>query len=370
MCLGFEHASGTSAAVAPPVGRLDSCPISGRGSSVRGGARTRGGDAGAVLGGDVAARGRGSARRARASPSRGRGRPRPPPRRRSRSPSRAARGRPESGRPRQSWSGARPAMPIATSHWPWRHARPNESVIDHRRVAREPRPAARGRRRRGRAGAGSSVSGAPALEASTPALAHTKPWRVRQISRPASARTSSAASDRMTSTWRGSLPCSAASASARAPGRDVAEPHDAALGLGDDLVGDREHVGRAQIDAGPRSAPRGRRRGGSPAARAARPARSAAAASEHRACPRRARRDPPQRREVVRRVDVEPERRHLGDLDGARRPRARGVAGERPGPERRLDHVRRRQQQRVRARPVAVGDDGPVRRRRRGAAAR
>ena len=30
--------------------------------------------------------------------------------------------------PRQSSSGARPATPIATSHWPWRQARPNESV--------------------------------------------------------------------------------------------------------------------------------------------------------------------------------------------------------------------------------------------------
>ena len=55
---------------------------------------------------------------------------------------------------------------------------------DHRRAARERARAARGRRRRGRAGSRISVSGSAALEASTPALAQTKPWRVRQISRP------------------------------------------------------------------------------------------------------------------------------------------------------------------------------------------
>ena len=47
----------------------------------------------------------------------------------------------------------------------------------------------------GSSGSRTSESGSVALDASTPAFAHTKPWRVRQISRPASARTSCAASD-------------------------------------------------------------------------------------------------------------------------------------------------------------------------------
>ena len=49
--------------------------------------------------------------------------------RRSRSRSRAARARGRRVRPRQSSSGRSPAQPIATSHWPFRHARPNESVM-------------------------------------------------------------------------------------------------------------------------------------------------------------------------------------------------------------------------------------------------
>ena len=57
----------------------------------------------------------------------------------------------------------------------------------------------------GSSGSRTSESGSEALEASTPALAHTKPWRVRQIRRPLTARTSSALSESTTSTWRGSL---------------------------------------------------------------------------------------------------------------------------------------------------------------------
>ena len=138
---------------------------------------------------------------------------------------------------------------MAISHWPLRQARPKESVTI---TAGWPGSAARsaGREASGSSGSRISVSGAPALEASTPALAQTKPCSVRQIRRPASARTSSAVSDRTTSTWRGSLPCSAASASARGPGRDVGEAHDPALGLGHDLVRDREHVAGRELAGG------------------------------------------------------------------------------------------------------------------------
>ena len=79
-----------------------------------------------------------------------------------------------SRRPRQSSSGASPATPIATSTCPWRHARPNESAITTAgRCGSADAQLAR-RRRRGRAAAARrSPSGA--LDASTPALAHTNP---------------------------------------------------------------------------------------------------------------------------------------------------------------------------------------------------
>ena len=108
---------------------------------------------------------------------------------------RAARARVASVRPRQSSSGARPARPIATSSWPWRQARPKLSVmstarlapVSSRRRARSARAEASGSR-----GSTTTVSWSGALEVSTPALAHTKPWRVRQISTPRSARSTSA----------------------------------------------------------------------------------------------------------------------------------------------------------------------------------
>ena len=91
-----------------------------------------------------------------------------------------------SGRPRQSSSGARPAQPIATSHWPVAPGPPERVGDDDRRGDPEPRRAgwraARAPSRRGRAGAGSRARARPRWTASTPALAHTKPWCVRQIS--------------------------------------------------------------------------------------------------------------------------------------------------------------------------------------------
>ena len=62
------------------------------------------------------------------------------------------------------------------------------------------------------------MSGAPAFERSTPAFAHTKPWRVSQIRMPRSQRTIFAHSESTTSIWRASLPDSAAISCARSPG--------------------------------------------------------------------------------------------------------------------------------------------------------
>ena len=65
-------------------------------------------------------------------------------------------------------------MPMATSHCPWRQARPNESATTTAgrlgRAARSARALASGSR-----GRTTSAPSSGALEVSTPALAHTKP---------------------------------------------------------------------------------------------------------------------------------------------------------------------------------------------------
>ncbi len=94
----------------------------------------------------------------------------------------------------------------------------------------------------GSAGSVISRSSAPAFDASTPAFAHTNPWRVRQISTPGPTRTSSAVWSSTTCTARGSLPCSSAMKRARAVGADVREIDDRALRLRHDLVRDHEDV--------------------------------------------------------------------------------------------------------------------------------
>ena len=208
-------------------------------------------------------------RRAR---GRRRRRPRPPPRSRSRS----ARGLPASPRPRQSSSGARPAQPIATSDCPWRQARPNESVTtiagatpsSSLRPARSVRADASGS-----SGSSTTMSAPPAFDASTPAFAHTKPWRVTQISTPRSARSTSTDSSRTTCTWRGILVVLGRQPLRLLAGLDVRQRAHAPLGLGDHLVGHGQEVAGLEPDAGGsassrRSPRRGRRR----AAPRARPA--------------------------------------------------------------------------------------------------
>ena len=311
-------------------------------------ARIRGATPGPSSSMHVRARARGRARRARGCPCRGRGRRRRRPRRRSRSRSRRI------TRPSASGSAApvaqRREAGAADRHLALTLA-PGaaEGVGDHDRAA-EPRAQRPRRGVRVHAAAGPACPGAPALEASTPALAHTKPWRVRQISRPASARTSSAASERTTSTRRGSLPCSAASARARSPGATSASAHDAPLGLGDDLVGDREHVGGPQLAGGARAARRGRRRAGPRGGPAARRARSRGGRGREQAREQRARAR--RRRAAARASAARSASRSSGvstsspsDGSSATRTaapaarRAGGVAGERARAERRLDRA-------------------------------
>ena len=111
--------------------------------------------------------------------------PRPRSRRRRRSSSRAARSRRGRARRAGRAAAASPATPIATSVVPCRHARPNESltitatrrpVSSREPGAEPPRP-----RRPGRPGGARACSGAGAFDASTPADAQTKPWRVSAI---------------------------------------------------------------------------------------------------------------------------------------------------------------------------------------------
>ena len=157
---------------------------------------------------------------------------------------------------------------------------------------------------------------------------------------------------------------------------DVGERAHPAFGLRDHLVRDHEHVRRPERRVEPRAGG-GEQRGEvvarpdlrkagegvephaarvEPLEQRARPLRAASAAAERGL----------QRGEVAGRVDVELERRQPPDAHG--RPgagRQRGVAGERARPEGGHDRRRRVEQQRVRARAVAVGHDHHARLRRR-----
>ena len=201
------------------------------------------------------------------------------------------------------------------------------------------------------------------------------------MKRPASARTSSALSARISSTSRGSLPCSAASCARPRAGLDVGERDDAPFGLGHRLVRDDEHVAGAQ--PGLRQ-PRGRAASSaarsSPAPISGRPG-SASARDAHAA----ARRELRQQRAGARRGGRQPASasRRAARSPGvstssssersaatrtsapAAAPRPAWRASE-PGPKEGAHHVRRGEQQRVRARAVPVGDDhhAPARRSR------
>ena len=230
---------------------------------------------------------------------------------------------------------------------------------------------ARGRGVRVERAAGSPCRRAPAFDWSTPALAQTKPWRVRQISRP---RVGAHELVRLVEDHLrpGAGPCRAPSASCvrLAAGEDLGEPDDPALGLRDDLVGDGEHVvgpqaaleragGRAEdrreVVARPDLRDAGQR--GERDHEAAGTRRSSTARVRRR---RRAARRAPQR-SAPRSSGVSTSSPSDGRSQtlhgGARGARERRVARERAGAERHGDRVRRREQQRVGAAAVAVGHD-------------
>ena len=276
--------------------------------------------------------------------------------------SRAARGRAASARPRQSSSAASPAMPIATSHWPWRQARPKESAMTTAGRPGSAGPQARARWRRDRAAAVTTCPRRAALEASTPALAQTKPWRVRQISTPRSARSTAADSSRTTWTCARVLAVPARKLDrARASARPRQAPQRT-LGLGHDLVREHEHVAGLAIRR-PAAARRGRRPAAPRAARAApmpadrspltptpvQPREQAARVRRRRRCARRARRAAPSRSSAVSTSSAS--ERRLGDppARAGRLGRAR-VARAAARAEARRDGVGRREQQRVGAR--------------------
>ena len=134
-----------------------------------------------------------------ATPCRARGRPRRRPGRRSRSTLRAAR-----ARPRRRVRASRRAARDRRCRSPRRTGRGARRGRTSRRSRPPARPAgpraARGRCASGSRGSMTTRSGAPAFEASTPAFAQTKPWRVRQISTPRSARRIAALSSSTTCT--------------------------------------------------------------------------------------------------------------------------------------------------------------------------
>ena len=157
---------------------------------------------------------------------------------------RAARGPCDRCGPASRRAARSPAMPIATSHWPTRQARPNESAITTARAGRAaPRAGARALAS-GSRGSRTTQPVAARWTASTPALAQTNPWRVRQISTPR--RRARSRPSRRGSPARGAGPCRARRQRAwpRRAGLDVGQRADPALGLRDDLVRDDHDVAR------------------------------------------------------------------------------------------------------------------------------
>ena len=172
----------------------------------------------------------------------------------------------------------------------------------------------------------------------------------------------------MTCTWRGSLPCSRARARARSDTVTASSGAQGALGLGDDLVGEHEHVAglvgaaaqqRGEVVARAHLGQAGKR----PRLHAAH-CRSRRASSP-RVCAAPPVREPSTTRSAARSSAVSTSRTsERGSATRQRAPAGPGrllVALAAAGAEARGDRVGRRQQQRVGARAVAVGDDDDVR---------
>jgi transcription elongation factor GreA len=229
-----------------------------------------------------------------------------------------------SSRPRESRApapvveAARPAMPMATSHCPWRQARPKESAITTAgrsgRAARRARALASGSRGRSHeravlGGVGGVDAGVGAHEAVMGAADEHAALRAQHGRRLVEDDLHVA---RVLGVLAGELPRAVAD-------DDVLEAPQGALGLGDDLVGHHEHVARARSRR--RAAARRGRRPGAPragpsSAHAQQLAhRRSRRASSPRVCaapPVRASRRGAQDREVLGGVDVEHERARLG----------------------------------------------------------
>ena len=218
-----------------------------------------------------------------------------------------------------------------------------------------------------------------ALEASTPAFAHTKPWRVRQISTPARrARLGRLVEDHL---HERAGPCRARSASSaararrrRRRGRRRAPPPSTPPCA---RPRPRRRSQAAGAPAAPRSARRGRRPGRPPGApgsgdeRAARVIRRPHAARARRACrgarARRVARAP--RRSAARSSGVSTSSISDGTsrdpVHHARRLGGRTWRARLSGPKLGSNASGGVEQQRVRARPVAVGHDHDLASRRR-----
>ena len=196
------------------------------------------------------------------------------------------------------------------------------------------------------------------------------PWWVSTIRTPRSARSTSLLSSRISSTRAGSLPSTAASRRASAPGMHRGEAADAALGLGDDLLRDDDDVAVGELGArGDQLAERA-----SPRSTSGRPADRARLAFSSRGsliCPA------PSRSAWRGRGRASSSRVRATTSAGVSRssaseassstpkgtPASRAAATWRaqlPSPKAGRIALGRRQHQRVGAGPVAVGDDGDV----------
>ena len=96
--------------------------------------------------------------------------------------------------------------------------------------------------RSGSSGSSVTVSAAPTFDASTPALAHTKPWRVRPMTHAAlHAQDLGRLAQHDLDLARVAVPA-LGERDRLGAGLDVAQVDDATLGLGDDLLGHDQHV--------------------------------------------------------------------------------------------------------------------------------
>ena len=235
---------------------------------------------------------------------------------------------------------------------------------------------------------GSSTS-SPALgdafDWSTPAFAHTKPWWVTQMSVPSTARSSSADSSSTACTSRAILAVLARERAGALAGLDLVEAAHAALGLRDHLVGHHQHVAVAEVGRSRRrhqarevvTRPHGReRRERGDAQRGQAGVRAGAvhapARSSWRSAPRVdgawPRRPSSAAASSARSPGVSTSSVKAGHLlhpvRHARRLGRRHVARAAARSEARLDHVGRREHERVGAGAVTVGHDHDARRKR------